>query len=115
MTNFKGTKGKWKVRGEYRIDIITDNDKAFGIVDFGTEQEAFLADYPIEQWKANALLISKAPEMLEEIQESLIDIQILRDQIAKESEINHRFEGMAGIMDNWINRKKQLIKEATEL
>lgn len=69
MTNFKGTKGKWKVRGGYHIDIITDNDKAFGIVDFGTEQEAFLADYPIEQWKANALLISKAPEMLEMLED----------------------------------------------
>lgn len=65
---FKGTKGKWILRDGYRIDIVTKNDESFGIVDFGTEQEAYLAGYPLEKLKANALLISKAPEMLEMLQ-----------------------------------------------
>lgn len=102
MNNFKGTKGKWKVREGYRIDIITDNDKAFGIVDFGTEQEAFLADYPIEQWKANALLISKAPEMLEMLENCFGMLDRIRPATEEE-------------MREMKNNIKKLIKEATEL
>lgn len=102
MTKFKGTKGKWKVREGYRIDIITDNDKAFGIVDFGTEQEAFLADYPIEQWKANALLISKAPEMLEMLERIV-------DQLSSSESLNFQSDF------ELIEKAEQLIKEATEL
>jgi hypothetical protein len=66
---FKGTKGKWIFREGYRNDVITADDRSFGIVDFGTEQEAYLADYPLQELKANALLISKAPEMLEMLKE----------------------------------------------
>ena len=62
---FKGTKGKWKFRNGYANDIVTDDDRCFGIANLGTEQEAYLADYPIEELKANAQLISCAPEMLE--------------------------------------------------
>lgn len=62
---FKGTKGKWKYRDGYRNDIVTDDDRCFGICDLGTEQEAYLADYPIEELLANAKLIAASPKMYE--------------------------------------------------
>lgn len=116
MKNFKGTKGKWKVhKGSHYFSVKYEENERDEINLFMISEDYKGSHSLVEECEANALLISKAPQMLEEIQESLIYIQILRDQIAKESEINHRFEGMAGIIDNWINRKKQLIKEATEL
>ena len=79
MSNFKGTKGKWRVypsKGFSNEFYICDVDCVFG------EQEA------------NALLISKAPEMLEFI----INV----------------FNTMPN--GSVIQEKaKQLIKEATEL
>jgi hypothetical protein len=63
MSEFKGTKGKWYVdhinirRNKYNVictSIRTDYDYSFAEV-FGCDEKA----------KANALLISKAPEMLE--------------------------------------------------
>ena len=66
MSEFKGTKGKWISRiSSIGIDVVTNDDSCFGIVDFGSFKELDLSDYPKEEVKANALLISKAPEMLE--------------------------------------------------
>lgn len=60
---FKGTKGKWNIErhqhqlcGDYLI--IDENDYQLAIAD-----NEYIQDY--EKTKANALLISKAPEMLE--------------------------------------------------
>jgi hypothetical protein len=58
---------------------------------------------------------SKAPEMLDIIEESVINLKILRDQIDFESKVNNRFEGLQHVISNWIERQEQLIKEATEL
>jgi hypothetical protein len=91
---FKGTKGKWVFREGYRNGVITADDRSFGIVDFGTEQEAYLADYPLQELKANALLISKAPEMLEFL-ETIV--------CSENTPIVHR------------KRAEQLIKESTEI
>ena len=89
---FKGTKGKWNIErhqhqlcGDYLI--IDENDYQLAIVD-----NEYIQDY--EKTKANALLISKAPEMLELLQ-SLVSSEMTPLAIRKQA--------------------KQLIKEATEL
>jgi hypothetical protein len=68
MKEFKGTKGKWQV---------TQNGQSFSI--HKEEYEGLfidcwgggIANTSDEQAKANALLISKAPEMLEMLKECL--------------------------------------------
>jgi hypothetical protein len=56
---FKGTKGKWVFDSE---NVFTDDCSSYGNI---------ICESPVEwsesnkNWKANALLISKAPEMLE--------------------------------------------------
>ena len=89
---FKGSKGKWNIErhqhqlcGDYLI--IDENDYQLAIAD-----NEYIQDY--EKTKANALLISKAPEMLELLQ-SLVSSEMTPLAIRK--------------------RAKQLIKEATEL
>ena len=89
---FKGSKGKWNIErhqhqlcGDYLI--IDENDYQLAIAD-----NEYLQDY--EKTKANALLISKAPEMLELLQ-SLVSSEMTPLAIRKQA--------------------KQLIKEATEL
>jgi len=62
---FKGTNGKWEFRDGYAMDIVTSDSRSFGIVNLGTEQDAFLADYPLVELKSNAKLIACAPEMLD--------------------------------------------------
>jgi len=74
MSKFKGTQGKWKARIGYRIDVITDDDRAFGICDIGTEQELYLSNYNLDEAKANAQLIASVPELLDTLQ-GIIDAQ----------------------------------------
>lgn len=91
---FKGTKGKWSVK--HLDDIFIENEfgeqicemPATGIIKY-------------ETWRENALLISKAPEMLEILKSTLY----LFDR---------------GLEDGTIGREhfdkvKQLIKEATSV
>jgi len=82
MTNFKGTKGKWvfdKTPEKYELKHIVFDDNQFAVVQ-GKDREA------------NALLISKAPEMLEMLEEV-------------KSYLSY----------NLRSKVDQLIKEATEL
>ena len=81
---FKGTKGKWRVFDDYIQD----------------EYGGLIADcFPTsEEDRANALLISKAPEMLE----YLLDA------------VNEHKNGV-GVSEGWFKAVEKLIKEATEL
>ncbi len=55
---FKGTKGKWAQKfGDVFSDIQNDDDAI-----------CYVYNYSTSEGKANALLISKAPEMLEMLQ-----------------------------------------------
>lgn len=93
---FKGTKGKWK---NVVIDIadfkqvVVGIDKGKAICHLWFEYSEGISD----EIKANALLISKAPEMLEMLKE-------LHEELLE-------FKGWA----NECSKIKQLIKEATEL
>ena len=85
MSEFKGTKGKWLI---WKEDII--------ITEAEIDDDVICVKPQMMQsqknWKANALLISKSPEMLEMLEE-----------IARMSNFD------------MVDEIKQLIKEATEL
>lgn len=115
---FKGTKGKWVVDHEERgfnehsqlCTPISRKDKSYstiiGLCDvYGEDEES----------KANALLISKSPEMLDELNETVTDLKILKGNILDALKTNHLFEGMPELIQKWIDRKELLIKQATEL
>lgn len=67
---FKGTKGKWVVGYEQKdkpsIEALNDNGKEYRtVIQWADEHEWAGIIHTGEEQKANALLISKAPEMLE--------------------------------------------------
>lgn len=80
---FKGTKGKWFTKlGEVYSELAEDDEL---ICEFH--------NYSSKEVQANAILISKAPEMLEMLKKLVDTYELL---------------GMS-------NQVKQLIKEATEI
>ena len=115
---FKGTKGKWEVYNPNHIGCINvsfgKNDGFTGYVElwhhyFENKEEA----------KANALLISKAPEMLEKLSEivNILDIKCTDGCVNKTwgDFQNGNGEDVGLEIDKFIKDTKQLIKEATEL
>jgi hypothetical protein len=84
---FKGTKGKWEISLNYIIANEQSIITAYGFYVKGRYTCT-------EETKANALLISKAPEMLEMLQ-SIVSSEMTLLAIRKEA--------------------RQLIKEATEI
>lgn len=97
--NFKGTKGKWYAV-EYAGYYIIQNGNYYGDKDV-LDPENFAE----EQVKANALLISKAPEMLEMLQKISAELE----HIWMNNDSNEIFDVIdAEELDN-------LIKSATEI
>lgn len=96
MSRFKGTKGKWKVV-ESTCGLITETQCMN--VRVGQDDIITVWDFS-EESQANALLISKAPEMLDQL--NRIHGEIMRSD---------------GVLDveKWGNQIEQLIKSATEL
>jgi len=96
MAEFKGTKGKWEIediKSPYETTINSSEYRIAEVKHF--EGENF--NDPIEkEAKANALLISKAPEMLEMLQDILEQRLDGRDYVS-------------------ISDIQNLIKESTEL
>lgn len=103
---FKGTKGKW-------LYLYDGCDDCYDIVsDYGSICSTESED---KENKYNALLISKATEFLEETQDTIDELKLLKSTILEASKTNNKLEGVAEVIQNWIDRKEQLIKEATEL
>jgi hypothetical protein len=73
MTKFKGTKGKWFVSGGDKYATIQSSNMDEKIVvthpTIATINSTFI---DIEEFRANALLISKSKEMLKEL-ENIVD------------------------------------------
>ena len=91
MSEFKGTKGKWEVLNN---DILKDFHTKIAKV------------HPVNindnlEHKYNALLISKAPEMLLMLQRLRLDYEMIIPYFPRRNEIGNEIE--------------KLIKEATEL
>lgn len=106
---FKGTKGKWY--SEYKSGYwkITDDERKGSIADvYFFYDEKDTAEH-------NAKLIEKAPEMLFELNETLKDLLVLQGNVLESTKIDKKWDGMYELIQTWIDRKKQLIKEATEL
>ena len=97
MSEFKGTKGKWKIK-DIKSTLETEiNSSEYRIAKVKHYKGKNFND-PIEkEAKANALLISKAPEMLEML-----------------NEISKSGIGYPNSKINYVIIR-QLIKEATEL
>lgn len=94
MSEFKGTRGKWEARlkGKTASAVYCDNTQICIRARSTTEV------------KADMLLISKAPEMLEMLNILLYDYKNYIQNISQDSHRNNR-----------INEIEQLIKQATEL
>lgn len=90
MSEFKGTEGKWLFKYVNGFIKIISEENGVNVLD----------TYNNQKDKSNALLISKAPEMLEMLKE-------LTNQIENE----HVSDWLLELQDN----AKELIKEATEL
>ena len=73
MTNFKGTKGVWKIDLSYksneRVQIIDSNNNGF--IDVWK-----LIEITGEEMQANAKLIACAPEMLEMLTDTMIKLRM---------------------------------------
>jgi len=92
---FKGTKGQWLANRLFSKVWADD----IHICDLGVN--AGNGDFTFEKYKANALLISKAPEMLEML---LICKQDFETKISQSPARDARIEQL-----------EKLIKEATEI
>lgn len=110
---FKGTKGKWKVKvtrssnfnGDEAIVLFSETDNP--AIDKGVCRLTILNGegkvvQEVLEMKANALLISKASEMLEMLQKIVLMTSVC----------NGTFEDFR---ENYNDEIKQLIKQATEL
>lgn len=100
MSNFKGTKGKWVLeKNDYYFEVASyDEKKSMRIIHHLCKHEDYKDTVKLSLSKeanSNALLISKAPEMLEML-EYLIESKLLYTTKAELDII-------------------KLIKEATEL
>lgn len=108
MSNFKGTKCKLEpsFNGYYHQVIGMSGNMKVTISVFNHyitdgEDENVVTDYSKgAECKANALLISKAPEMLEMLEELVCDL----------SE-----ENLSSAMNDTIKRAEQLIKQSTKI
>lgn len=105
MTEFKGTKGKWEITesSEIRFSII-------GVqIDVWTFNED--GDIPYEEAKANAQLISKAPEMHKE----LVGKHSYIEELAMLIPSHLWTEEFRDKYNKEMNRLEKLIEEATSL
>ncbi|WP_137906106.1 hypothetical protein [Chryseobacterium sp. 2VB] len=99
---FKGTKGKWEADEDHVASLDeTVNGNLICVI---PEQMYYRSR---EKWEANALLISRAPEMLE----------MLNNLVNNRTEILNGLNESKGKYDyEWLfNGAEKLIKEATEI
>jgi hypothetical protein len=96
---FKGTKEKWYIN-------------RWGNVTSENEEVAYMPSATFNEINAaNALLISKAPEMLEMLKK----IVSLESIICLGGAIDEQYVGEEEALNIMMNEVKQLIKKATEL
>ena len=109
---FKGTKGKWII--EY-----SNRDDSYDIYNESKDEFVCTTMNSLDIEKYNALLISKAPEMLEKLSEivNILDIKCTHGYVNKTwiDFQNGNGEDVGLEIDKFIKDTKQLIKEATEL
>ncbi|MGE8528487.1 hypothetical protein [Chryseobacterium rhizosphaerae] len=105
MSEFKGTKGKWEYSSgdNNSVDVVLPNESTISVDRSGRYSGTHVMER--EEMEANALLISKAPEMLK----ILIDISKTAEKIWEIDQDSPFFDEIDfALLDD-------LIKEATEL
>ena len=103
---FKGTKSKWYIN---RFgNVVTEN-----------EEVAYMPSLTNKEYKeANALLISKAPEMLDMLEELCENLAFQLDRLGVCGEgdgIGRKADVESYGGTELLHKAKQLIKEATEI
>lgn len=105
MGKFRGTKGEWK----------TDKDSVYSE---GCESDGNIIceapvswDVSMRKWKYNAKLIAAAPEMLEQLKESIAVISWYMDNTKPE---NNQHSDFFNIGTNQRQQLEDLISKATE-
>lgn len=123
MEKFKGTKGKWKVKHSVSKPAFNVVGTSLG----GTYKIARCPYYinhlfakehndkEVDEAKANAQLISKAPEMLEMLEKCLSEFEQCKDAIWELMEYQDGWESNKDRVEEKIEKIQQLIKQATEL
>jgi hypothetical protein len=101
MNEFKGTKGQWYVNGDKYATIESRKTDEKIVVTYPTIATVNSTFIDIEEFRANALLISKAPEML--------------DMLEKIYDYYSDNERITGSLRSFVIEIKQLIKEATQI
>ena len=104
MSEFKGTKVFPKYEGgdNYSIDLVFEKGNCICIDRTSRYSDEIVCSR--EEMEANALLISKAPEMLEMLNILLYDYKNYTQNILQDIHRNNR-----------INEIEKLIKQATDL
>ena len=109
MSEFKGTKGKWDIdsSSDSRVKLVG------GLIDVWIYRNS--GDIDIMEAKANAQLISKAPEMLEMLKEAkrVICSMKLSMWVHPDCSEGSEFYDMATTGEETEDKIEQLIKEAT--
>lgn len=101
MSNFRGTRGKWYMHPHAFMCVTSDS---MSIANCAVKTSNVNTDELIAEQKANALLISKAPEMLEMLE------KIIQGYSKAPGEM-----WIPDYIGNHIEDAKKLIKSATEL
>lgn len=114
MTEFKGTKGKWKYNVKYGknsarivVDIPQHNHINEIILGRIYDDDCTVSTCCKSEEHANALLISKAPEMLDMLNK-------IFNNIEKNGIAIYNTDG-GNVTENYYSNLKQLIEEATNL
>lgn len=114
MSEFKGTKGKWKctihMSGDRTHEVRrVDSDNGIAICVIRTNNH--------DQARSNAQLISKVPEMLEMLKEAkrVIFSMKLSMWVHPDCSKDSEFYDMATTGEETENKIEQLIKEATTI
>lgn len=113
MNKFKGTKGKWgyspqkgnKTRG-FQAQVWREDKFSLALIE-PTENQ--------EEATANAQLIAHAPEMYDEIKESITDLLCIQSNVFDACKTDNRWEGVYEIIQKQIDRKKDLLTRATTI
>ncbi len=102
MGNAKFTKGRWEVveRSRFETKVMCGNIRIAEVKHYNTGVDDWTVNDPTElEGKANAQLISKAPEMFDFI--NRISGEMLRNDFVLE--------------ERWYEQARELIKEATKI
>lgn len=120
---FKGTKGRWEIEGHPYFDEEDGYVGAYNITTQNREQTVTAIPayefwgQTIETAKANALLISKAPEMLEMLEKAMIELSRIKLSMLAHPDctVGSEFDDYTTSAQECEDEIEQLIKEATTL